>query len=246
MAIPTQTERTFETRPADANYEGSEFYYRHLEDPTRRAVLRAVAREDVDVENDSSLMPVLALHHDPRRNDWSPGAQTQAVRQHANGWGIAETFRRLRSAERDLARRFDLAVLDHEKTAEGMLERWLRSCLGWSEVTVSAYHDNVPTEEIVIVRGYIPSWLTEMGLPADHKRTPGEGRELTAWMRGEIWEATTQHKVHWEAQSDHGQTRSWTEWVDDEDTVRLTVFGSAFHLTSSDRLGERFDPDDLV
>ena len=246
MTIPTQTERTFETRPADANYEGSEFYYRHLEDPARRAVMRAVAREDVDVENDSSLMPVLALHHNPRHNDWSPGAQTQAARQHANGWGIAEAFRLFRGAERNLTRRFDLAVLDHHASAEGMLERWLRSYLGWSEVTVSAYHDNVPTEEIVIVRGYIPAWLTEMGLPADHKRTPGEGRELTAWMRGEIWEATTQHRVLWKAQSDRGQTRSWTEWVDDEDAVRLTVFGSAFHLTSSDKPDERFDPDDLV
>lgn len=231
---------TYPASPQDANTQGTAFYYypqgQSAKDATERIELRI--DEAPDPIFDDSILPTILMRSD--HGLWHVSAQTPSAENHADAQRITVAYMLFRRIEKRLSRNNPVV----EITAESILERWLRIYHGWSEVTVSGYHGYVQSDWGVVVRGYTPDFLKEMGLPAETKRDPGEGHELTAWARGDVWIAGRQIPERWTGESSLGRGRMWTEWQPMDESLNMTVYGSSYALTQGSER-DRFDPRDL-
>lgn len=231
---------TYPASPQDANTQGTAFYYypqgQSAKDATERIELRI--DEAPDPLFDDSILPTILMRSD--RGLWHVSAQTPSAENHADAQRITMAYMLFLHTEQRHTRHS--AVV--EISAESILERWLRIYHGWTEVTVSGYHGYVQSDWGVVLRGYTPDFLKEMGLPAETQREVGEGHELTAWARGDVWIAERQIAERWTGESSLGRGRLWTEWQPVDESLNMTVYGSSYALTQGSEQ-DRFDPRDL-
>lgn len=242
----TDASLTYDPVAQSIDTTGYEFAYRDLTNPNRRIALRLVGKLDpLSPPDDEASLPTIILRagHGDVGQQWSACEESLSALKHADSAAIALAFERFRVTEKRLAQRHGSHVIDYGDSAEGLLERWLHVFHGWSEVSVSGYHGYVQSDWGVVVRGYSPSFRQEHSLPADHKRQPGEGHDLTSWARGDVWIAQYEELVTWTSVSSKGEQRRSYEWRASDSRPAVTVYGSVYEVTSGTD-DQRFNPNE--